>query len=867
MSETPPRPEIPAKPDTAVTLTHRAIALRAEDPRTARALLGVALADDAGYEPAWRWLAELVTDDAERLFCLDRAYAVKADPGTRRARRALRHLTPAPPPEARDVIEPPRPDTPDTATPDTATPDTATTSTTTPGTATNPARRHRAHRPLVAAGVVALIALASFGVWTTTGRATQPPVHIALVAGLTGRDPAAATALERGVRMRVDDVNADGGINGHPVELRVYDDADQPDRARGIAERIARENKVLYVIGHGVTATSLAAAPVYRAANIPAITPSASGSAVTDSSDWYFRSTFGDRTQGDFLAAYASRVLGLTKVAVVYDDNDSGRSAQAAFADSFRGFGEVVTTVPVTGDPRAAVDRVAPLGVPVLLAAEDRTGVPLVRGLRAAGLTAPILGTAALGTESFHDALGGATRDLHLATPMAHDSLSGQALAWAEDFRRRYGEHPRWHAATARQALNVGLHVVTTNGTRLDPASIADDRKRLRDGLASLKDKKNAFPALLGPLYFTPTGSAQMPVSFVTSDGSRLVSAPVQLTTYEPPSPRALAAGLADGTVIAIGDRYLTRRQVVATGINLNEVRDLDTRDGTYFVDFFLWLKYTGPDSAADVQFVNAVKPDLKLGEPLRDVVRDGATYRLYRVADRFKNGFEFRSFPFDHQHLKVVLQNRARTADEVVYVTDKEILDQPPEHHLRSGADAEASINDIPNWLATSARFAQRTVGSSDALGDGSAVGTAAGIYYSQYEGDVEIVRDTLPFLLKNLLPLVLLICVTYLSLFFKGSESAAPVSMGVTAILSTAVLLNNVTSQLPSVSYTVALEWGYYAFILLAVGCVLVAMLRKRLASVRDDDGERRLARAARVGYPAYLLAVLATYLVVFA
>lgn len=102
-------PETPAKPDTAVTLTHRAIALRATDPAAARELLGVALAEDTEYEPAWRRLAELVTDDAERLFCLDRAYAVKADPATDHARRALRGVKPQAPPEAHDVVEPPRP--------------------------------------------------------------------------------------------------------------------------------------------------------------------------------------------------------------------------------------------------------------------------------------------------------------------------------------------------------------------------------------------------------------------------------------------------------------------------------------------------------------------------------------------------------------------------------------------------------------------------------------------------------------------------------------------------------------------------------------------------------------------------------------
>lgn len=88
----------------------------------------------------------------------------------------------------------------------------------------------------------------------------------------------------------------------------------------------------------------------------------------------------------------------------------------------------------------------------------------------------------------------------------------------------------------------------------------------------------------------------------------------------------------------------------------------------------------------------------------------------------------------------------------------------------------------------------------------------------------------------------------------------------MGVTAILSTAVLLNNVTSQLPSVSYIVALEWGYYAFILLAAGCVLIAMLRKRFATLKRDDAEQTLRRAARIGYPVYLLGIVTIFMFAF-
>ncbi|WP_328617536.1 ABC transporter substrate-binding protein [Amycolatopsis sp. NBC_00355] len=853
---------MPEKPDTAVSLTHRAIGLRAEDPVRARALLGVALAKDDGYEPAWRWLAELVETDGERRFCLERAYEIKADPETGRALKAVRADPPSTPADVADLVEPAR-----------------------PPANVRTGRSKRGGRKIWVAVGAAVVLASVLGVWTAAGAERGEPVYVALVAGMTGDNAVTSAHLERAVRMHVDTVNAAGGIHGHPVELLVYDDADRVDQAVGIAERIVRENKVLYVVGHGSSDTALAASPIYRRARIPAITPSASSSRLTDGSEWYFRSMFGNRTQSDFLSVYASHVLGSKTAAVVYDDDEDGRSAHDTFRESFGEFGRVTAELPVSAAPAsraASVDAaVAALEShdprePIVLAAKEKSGLEVIDRLRSAGVTAPILGSSSLSSRAFHDALttaerksgrpGALTGNLFMATPLAQDSLSGPAQVWADAFEQRYGERPLWQAATARQAMNVGLHAMGAGGLDFGENHRAEDRQRVRDSLASLKDRKNSFPALLGPLYFTAGGSAQMAVSVVTSDGARFVSAPVQFTIYEPPNGEALTAGLADGQVIAVKNRYLSRRQVVATGINLNEVRDLDTTDGTYFVDFFVWLKYTGGDAAADVQFVNAVKPDLKLGEPLRDVTEDGHTYRLYRVADRFKSSFEFHDFPFDHQRLTVLLQNRTQTADQVSYVTDKEILDQDPRAYLRSGADAEATINQVPNWVASSVHFFRQTVGSSDALGDGQAAGAATGIYYSQYAAEIEIERDTLPFLIKNLLPLILLICVTYLSLFFKAADGSAPVSMGVTAILSTAVLLNNVTSQLPSVSYIVALEWGYYAFILLAAGCVLIAMLRKRFAALKRDEAEQSLRKAARIGYPAYLLAVVTVFMIAF-
>ena len=64
-------------------------------------------------------------------------------------------------------------------------------------------------------------------------------VSIAAVGPLTGAAAARGKDMERAVRMAVDEVNSDGGVNGRHIHLTVYDDGDQPARGRELARQIA----------------------------------------------------------------------------------------------------------------------------------------------------------------------------------------------------------------------------------------------------------------------------------------------------------------------------------------------------------------------------------------------------------------------------------------------------------------------------------------------------------------------------------------------------------------------------------------------------------------------------------------------------
>jgi branched-chain amino acid transport system substrate-binding protein len=86
--------------------------------------------------------------------------------------------------------------------------------------------------------------------------------------------------------------------------------------------------------------------------------------------------------------------------------------------------------------------------------------------------------------------------------------------------------------------------------------------------------------------------------------------------------------------------------------------------------------------------------------------------------------------------------------------------------------------------------------------------------------------------------------------------------VSFGITGILTAAVLLSAVTSGLPQVGYTVAIEWGFYAFIFLSLICILIGLIGDRLYEQRRFNDLRRLELFARIFYPTFVIVVVLAY-----
>lgn len=821
-------------------------------------MLAAALRLDPDYETAWIWFASIAENDAERRYCYERAIQINPASvvGERLAR--IRTTESTPPPELADLEAPPLPEE-------------------FGGEHQVEEPRRRPWLPLALVGAALLAALIG-GLWYVWPRDDMggSPVYIAFAAGLTGSGADSAAQMQRGLQVFIDYANSSGGIDGHPIKIVSFDDEDDPAVAVEVANKIVEDGRFVAVVGHRLSSTTKAAGPIYNAAGLPMITPTATADDVTTNCEWCFRTVFDNSTQGKMIASYVLGILGIERAVIVSEESDYGNSLAAGFASVFESAGGTISAqyalpadVSTAGDTvRQTAEQIAKDhdGTVILLATGSGLAETALIELRQAGVDGTIFGSDSTSSSIFLEqtnadseaaGVGIVTNGFYASAPVFVDSLNGDSVRLAAKIQDEYGEMPTWRSFTSADAGVAIVNGLRSTGANFNTLSVDELRSAVRDRWLQLDSPENSIPAFVGPLYFDANRTAPRPVAMGIASGNLFDSAPRQISLV------SSAAQAPDGVpTIEVGENTFAVQRVVQTGVDFNLIRDLNTVAETFYADFFVWFKYVGDDDAADVVFTNISDPQTLVIDEVRSSDENGLKYKVFRVTGIFTSPLDFRSFPFDTQELKVHFQNRTLTSAQLVYAIDSDFLEIPVSDRLTVGGHATESINQINNWQAANLEVFAGSVGTSSNLGDPAVSQASHGIEFSQVGVNIDIRRNVGQFLLKNLLPLVLLLAITYISLFFSHDQTTERVSFGITGVLTGAVLLSTVVSVLPDVGYTVAIEWAFYAFILLSALCILVALIGGKLNEAKQISEVRTLDLAARIGYPVLVGLVVLGY-----
>jgi ABC-type branched-subunit amino acid transport system substrate-binding protein len=842
----------------------------------ARRHFAQALLQEPDNELAWLWLAEASETPGQKRYCFDRAVAIDPDSVGLFRRDALRAagIDSEVPPVIRDLAKPQLPPSLRNA----------------PslrkrlpgrkvaGSTRTSSRAARRLPPRLWLGLAAIALVLLAGAWLIFFRSTDSDrgvIYLAVVAPLTGDAASVGETMRNAAIMARDEINTNL-TNGPKVELLFFDGQNDPTRAVEVAQQIVEDERIVGVIGHGTNSTSLAAAPIYADANMPAI----SGLATIDTlggSD-YFRTIFSNDDEAAIVAQYLRRDLDQERVSIVVGTANYEQTLASDFVRRFGAQGTIANIWNIgVGRASSIADIVAEMQATedmgaLFLAVNEADGYELLLQLRNAGLDPLIVGSDAMGTQAFarrfesqphvEDDPGFYTRNLYVVSPLIYDSVGGDTLAFANRYRDIHGQRPDWRAPKIWDAAMAFATAAGRGGIPAEGASSAETRVQLIEELHAMNSPETGFRGLSGTFFFTENGNSPQGISMGMFDDGLLISAPAQYRLVEHPGDYDMEAELAAGNAIELNGYYLRRYRVVYAGIEMIELRDLSTATQTFKADFYIYFRYFGDDAPLNIIFINAAAGNLALGDPLtEEVTASGMNYRLFRVQGTFNETMDFSDYPWDEHRLRIRFQNPDLTQDDIVYVADPDILRMSQEERMQSGFDYSRSFDSIPNWEVRSVQYEQESIGSSSESYD-----TNEEVYYSEFRIDMDTGRDVNAFLSKNLLPLTLLTLVTYIAIWFPAEQAGARIGFAITALLSSSVMLNSIATQLPSIGYNVAIEWGYYAYIGLSALLVLLTIAVDRSFKAKRRARTRRLDNYLRIMYPLAILSVVGLYWLVY-
>lgn len=728
--------------------------------------------------------------------------------------------------------------------------------------------------------VVGFIGIYDFG---RAQSKTVAPYTLAISTALSGPQEEAGQEALRGVQLYLNAVNRAGGVNGHTLNLLVFDDKADPGTAVQVARQVVA-SPALLMLGPLYSNIALPTNPIYKDAHLPVISASVSNDSITSNNPFFFRLGTTTTEEASTSATYALKILGFHTASVVYtDDTAYGIPTAKGFTSAFTSGGGVVQSLRLAVDPvqhqqtlHTIVTTLAHESGPrlIFLAMLDTDARQVIVALRRQGITTPLMSTDSPGSDSFAASFssypeersqpGYFTNGLYASSPLLYDSAPAAVQAFAAQYQRTYDSVPGWHAAKYYEAAQVAvaaLHDATLKDTS---ASVNSDRLQVAQQLGAIHSPQTAAGGLDGLLYFDSThNSVATPIRFGQFSRGQFLSAPLQMVPVSNPDLVNLASEERTGDIIQVGELYYWKQSVVYAGINLKAVDAIDVTDSTFTADFYLWLRYTGTENATAITFTNASSVTFDPSAPVTSQTIDGLQYRLYHVTGDFKADYDFHDYPFDQQQLTISFQNTLLTADRLVYVIDTQGLQLG---QRTTTVDTAAAFQLLTSWTYLATGYASNTFTNRSTLGNPQLFDTQVRTDYSGLEITITIQRKVLPYLISHLLPQVLLFLLVYASLFISTKHLGDRLILTVTALLTSAVLLLAVNSELPAIGYVVSLSYIYYIFFAICLLVMVAALLMERMEERGKTIAVFRMNIALHVIYLAIVAAVVIGYLVVY-
>ena len=344
------------------------------------------------------------------------------------------------------------------------------------------------------------------------------PVTIGVSGPVTGPDAQYGAQWKKGFDLALGEINAAGGIKGHPLAYVFEDSQADPRQAVAIAQKFVSDPKIVVEVGDFSSTASMAASPIYQRAGLVQFGFTNSHPNFTKGGDYMWSNSLAQTDETPRLAKYAA-ALGLKKVALLHLNTDWGRTSEKIFVDTAKTLGlEVVASEgyqPDEQDFRSTLVRVRdakPDGIVLISYYSD--GALIARQVRSVGLKEPIVAIGSVYSPKFIELGGSDVEGVYTESTFFPGDGRPEVKGFVDRFKAAYSEEPDEFDADAYDTMILLATVMNKVGT---------DRTAIRDGLAAIKDVPSV---IFGKATFDPQTrrvAGGVPAYLIVKDGKFVV--------------------------------------------------------------------------------------------------------------------------------------------------------------------------------------------------------------------------------------------------------------------------------------------------------------------------------------------------------
>ncbi|HCW26698.1 MAG TPA: amino acid ABC transporter substrate-binding protein [Lachnoclostridium sp.] len=326
------------------------------------------------------------------------------------------------------------------------------------------------------------------------GESTAASGEVFKIGGIgpvTGAAAVYGLAVKNGAQIAVDEINADGGINGYQIEFNFQDDEHDAEKSVN-AYNTLKDWGMQMIMGTVTSAPCVAVADKTMADNMFQITPSGSSVECAQNPN-VFRVCFSDPDQGAASATYIAENKLADKIAVIYDSSDVYSSGiYERFASEAANHGlDIVAAEAFTADSNkdfsTQLQKAKDAGADLVFLPIYYTEASLILNqANTMGYAPKFFGCdgmdGILQVDNFDTKLA---EGLMLLTPFAADADDELTQKFVTAYKEKYGETPIQFAADAYDAI-YAIKAAAEEAGITPETSVSDTCDKMKEAMLKI---------------------------------------------------------------------------------------------------------------------------------------------------------------------------------------------------------------------------------------------------------------------------------------------------------------------------------------------------------------------------------------------